>query len=952
MEKYKGLTDSEVIISRNINGKNILTPPKKQSILTLFLEKFEDPIIRILLIAAILSFGISFIHMDFAETIGIFCAILLATGIAFFFELDANKKFDILNKVNDDIYYKVKRNNKICEVSKKDIVVGDIVILETGEEIPADGELLVANSLQIDESCLTGEPLIDKFVEPSNFSTEATYPSNWAMRGTKILNGNCVLEIKTVGDSTEFGKAAEKSTEMSGEITPLNRQLDKLAKFIGVIGFSLALVTFLTLFIKDLFINTYPLIQIGSICIVFFSMCIVLTKVWYPIITDALELLGKNTESKMSDFVENASWFKFIIYGFITFVILISIGFLFNINPLDSNNWNIDIASNFLKYFMVAVTLIVVAVPEGLPMSVTLSLALSMRKMLKNNNLVRKMHACETMGATTVICTDKTGTLTQNRMTVNDTLFLCLENDTLLNSDIVQNSIALNSTAYLDFSDENNIKILGNPTEAALLLWLNENDIDYLNIRNNSKTIEQLTFSTERKYMATLTETNNEKMLYVKGAPEIVLEKCNYILTKNGIESIDQYKSEIESTLLGYQNKAMRTIGFAYEVISDDLDRFENNNIVNSKLIFLGVAAISDPIREDVPMAVNECLNAGIDVKIVTGDTMNTAKEIAKQIGIWTNDDNDSNIITGSDFEKLSDDDASKIVNNIKIVCRARPTDKLRFVQLLQKNDYVVAVTGDGTNDAPALNFAHVGLSMGSGTSVAKEASDITLLDDSFSSITTAVMWGRSLYQNIQKFILFQLTINVAALVIVLIGSLFGHELPLTVTQMLWVNLIMDTFAAAALASLPPSNKVMKDKPRNNNAFIITKAMRYNILFVGFSFVAILLTILYSFEKGVNGENSIYNLSKFFTIFVMLQFWNMFNAKAFQSGKSAFNNIHKSLGFLVVSLVILIGQILIVQFGGDVFRTVPISLKDWVIIISSTSLVLWVGEIYRFFKNK
>lgn len=952
---FTGLTNEKVLESREKHGTNVLTPPEKEPLWRLFAEKFEDPIIRILLIAAFLSLGISFVHWEFAETIGIFCAIFLATGVAFWFELDANKKFDVLNQVNDHALVKVIRNELVCEVPKKDIVVGDIVILGTGEEVPADGELLEAVSLQVDESCLTGEPMIDKTTNPSDFQSEATYPSNWAMRGTKVMDGHGILEIKRVGDSTEYGKVAEQSTEMKREETPLNQQLDKLAKFIGVVGFILAILTFFALFIKDIFLGTttFTMAQLGSIGIIFVSAMVVLVKVWVPIIYDAFELCGKTKE--IPQCIDGRSWLQWIGLGGGVFIVLSVMGFAFGINPLHTESWiSLDVAGRILQYFMVAVTLIVVAVPEGLPMSVTLSLALSMRRMLQNNNLVRKMHACETMGATTVICTDKTGTLTQNQMQVYETQFFALDNQLLSNSELsnlIKESISVNSTAYLDSSQPQKIKSIGNPTEAALLLWLYNQQVDYLGIRESAEIIDQLTFSTERKYMATLINSPllNKKVLYVKGAPEIVLSKSDNVLFKSGKKSVSDSEKEIEELLLQYQNQAMRILGFAYEIIEDDMPRFENGNLVNVNLTYLGLTAISDPVREDVPLAVNECLNAGIQVKIVTGDTPGTAREIGRQIGIWNESDKLHNIITGTEFERLSDEEALKQLEHLKIMCRARPTDKQRLVQLLQRSGEIVAVTGDGTNDAPALNYAQVGLSMGSGTSVAKEASDITLLDDSFKSIASAVMWGRSLYQNIQRFILFQLTINVAALVIVLLGSILGYELPLTVTQMLWVNLIMDTFAAGALASLPPNEKVMDNKPRKNDAFIITPAMRFNILFVGFSFVALLLGLLFIFTE--NGVVSPYDLSRFFTIFVMLQFWNMFNAKAFLTRKSAFSNIKNCIGFILVAIVILVGQVLIVEFGGKVFRTVPLSLKDWGIIIGATSFVLWIGEIVRFTKK-
>lgn len=954
---FVGLTDEQVQESRNKHGDNLLTPPEREPLWKLFLEKFEDPIIRILLIAAFLSLIISFVHNDYAETIGIFCAIFLATGVAFWFEMDANKKFDILNKVTDVDLVKVIRNGKIGEVVKKDIVVGDIILLETGEEVPADGELMEAVSLQIDESTLTGEPQIEKTTNPEHFHTDSTYPSNWLMRGTKVIDGHAVMEVRRVGDATEFGQVAEKATEMTKEDTPLNKQLDRLAKLIGVVGFILAVLTFCTLFARDMIFGGHnvPLVQIGSAGIVIVAAMVALVKVWLPIVYDGFQLMGMDKEVPGS--VENGSWFKWLGFAVLTFAVLIGIGFAFGIDPMNPASWaSIDLAKIILQHFMVAVTLIVVAVPEGLPMSVTLSLAMSMRRMLKTNNLVRKMHACETMGATTVICTDKTGTLTQNQMTIYQTDFFGLK-DQLPNvsgeaSSLVQESIASNTTAHLDHSDPSKAKTLGNPTEAALLLWLHKNDIDYLELREKTDVIEQLTFSTQRKYMATLVEspTLNKKILYVKGAPEIVMSKCKNVASDAKTRLITEVKSEVDDKLVGYQAKAMRTLGFAYKIIEDEKPG-SIEDLADFDLTFLGIVAISDPVREEVPSAVKDCHNAGIDVKIVTGDTPGTAKEIGKQIGVWKEGDGDLQIITGTEFAELSDEEALKRVQGLKIMCRARPTDKQRLVQLLQQTGSVVAVTGDGTNDAPALNYAHVGLSMGSGTSVAKEASDITLLDDSFNSIATAVMWGRSLYQNIQRFILFQLTINVAALSIVFLGSLMGFELPLTVTQMLWVNLIMDTFAAAALASLPPDRSVMDNKPRHPDDFIISPSMSKKILFVGFSFVALLVGMLFYFTS-TDGEITDYHLSVFFTVFVMLQFWNLFNAKAHGTGKSAFHNISKGLGFIVVGLLIVVGQVLIVTFGGEVFRTVPISLKDWGIIIASTSVVLWIGEIARAFSKK
>ena len=950
-----GLTDAEVAASRKIHGTNLLTPPKRESIWKLFIEKFEDPIIRILLIAAFLSLGISFVHQQFAETIGIFFAILLATGVAFWFELDANKKFDLLNKVNDDTLVKVVRNGNICEVSKASIVVSDLVLLATGDEVPADGRLIEAVSLQINESSLTGEPVINKTTHEADFDEEATYPSNTVYRGTTVVDGHGTVEITMVGDSTEYGKVAHESTRISGEATPLNKQLDGLAKLIGVVGFILAAMTFLALFVKDIHAGAtvFSLVQKISTSIVILSMMVALVKVWMPIIFDGFEFL--KLDLKLPKSIEDGGWIKWILIGFGTFLVLASMAYLFGFDLSQPESWvSLVIAGKILSYFMVSVTLIVVAVPEGLPMSVTLSLALSMRRMLQSNNLVRKMHACETMGATTVICTDKTGTLTQNKMQVYRTNFFGLENQTLTNnelSDLIRKAISVNSTAYLDFSDPEKVHAIGNPTEAALLFWLRDQGTNYLDIRNGSEIIEQLTFSTERKYMATVIEApEGKKLLLVKGAPEIVLDLCQSVQLAEKRTSVANYKETIESLLLGYQNQAMRTLGFAYEVIEDDKERIVNGKVEAVNLQYIGIAAISDPVREDVPAAVADCLHAGIDIKIVTGDTPGTAREIGRQIGIWKEEDGETQLITGVEFAGLSDEEALSRIRKLTIMCRARPTDKQRLVQLLQRSGAIVAVTGDGTNDAPALNFAHVGLSMGSGTSVAKEASDITLLDDSFKSIATAVMWGRSLYQNIQRFILFQLTINVAALVIVLLGSIFGNEMPLTVTQMLWVNLIMDTFAAAALASLPPNKKVMQHKPRRNDDFIITPQMRASIFSVGFTFVIFLLWLL-SHYTDQNGDISRINLSRFFTIFVLLQFWNLFNAKAFASGHSAFHHLHKSIGFVVTAILILTGQILIVTFGGEVFRTAPLSVTDWLRIVGGTSIVLWIGEVGRLFSR-
>ena len=862
-QTLNGLSDQEVIESRNKNGINLLTPPKRPSMWKLYWEKFQDPVIRILLVAAVFSLAISVFENEYAETIGIFFAIFLATGIGFYFEYDANKKFDLLNAVGEEIPVTVIRNGKIREIPRKEIVVGDIVILNTGEEVPADGKLLEAVSLQVNESTLTGELMVAKSTDEAHFDKEATYPSDEVMRGTTITDGHGIMRVDRVGDATEIGKVARQATEQSQEQTPLNIQLSRLASLIGKAGFTIAILTFVIFTSKDL----YEYLSVTAV-----------------------------------------------------------------------NDWHqwLDIARIVLKYFMMAVTLIVVAVPEGLPMSVSLSLALNMRRMLKTNNLVRKMHACETMGAITVICTDKTGTLTQNLMQVYDSK---LDES---RADVIAEGISANSTAFLEEKDGKPNGV-GNPTEIALLLWLNGKGKDYMSLREAAKVVNQLTFSTERKYMATLVESPviGKRVLYVKGAPEIVMGKCN--LSAEQIEANNRQ-------LLEYQNKAMRTLGLAYRVVSDEAETDCATLVAEGGLTFLGIFAISDPIRPDVPAAVERCQSAGINIKIVTGDTPGTATEIARQIGLWKPEDTERNRITGVEFAALTDEEALDRVLDLKVMSRARPMDKQRLVQLLQQKGAVVAVTGDGTNDAPALNHAQVGLSMGTGTSVAKEASDITLLDDSFNSIATAVMWGRSLYKNIQRFIVFQLTINVVALLSVLLGAFFGSELPLTVTQMLWVNLIMDTFAAMALASIAPSADVMNEKPRRRSDFIITPTMRNHIFGVGLAFLVLLMGALAYFNNLPGGMNT-HHLTMFFTLFVMLQFWNLFNASVFGTNHSVFKDANHAKGMLSVAAIILVGQIIIVTFGGKVFRTEPLSVAEWLYIVGGTSFVLWIGEASRAVKR-
>lgn len=867
--KRIGLTDEQVKQSREQHGKNVLTPPQRTSLWKLYLDKYRDPIIQILLVAAFVSLILAFIEKNFMETIGIFVAVFLATTVGFYFERDAAKKFNLLTALSEEQPVKVRRNGKVMEIPRHDVVVGDVVLVEVGDEVPADGELIVCNDLQINESALTGEPVAEKSLEGGG---DGAYPRNVILRSTMVMNGRGEFVVTAVGDATEIGKVAKKSTEQTSVETPLHMQLDKLAKMIS---------------------------KVGSV-------------------------------------VSVAAFFIFLIHDILT-------------NPAWGGKDYFYMAEIVLKYFMMAVTLIVMAVPEGLPMAITLSLALNMRRMLKSNNLVRKLHACETMGAVTVICTDKTGTLTQNKMQVS-ALELKQGDEALLDT-----AIALNSTAEL-----NDGKPIGNPTESALLLWLDAQGKDYEELRKQVNVLKQLPFSTERKMMATLAEVDGETYLFVKGAPEIVMKKCI-------IE--DRMQKQTAEELDEWQHKAMRTLAFAYKKIEASIMRTSRTSTAEvvalldaNDLQLQAIAAIADPIRPDVPAAVQECRHAGIEVKVVTGDTAATALEIGKQIGVFEDEPEnigadgsltslDQQMITGEQWEALSDEEAYERAKDIRVMSRARPTDKQRLVAMLQKRGEVVAVTGDGTNDAPALHYAHVGLSLGSGTSVAKEASDMTLLDDSFKSIANAVMWGRSLYRNLQRFLFFQLVVNVAALLLVLGGSVIGTEMPLTVTQILWVNLIMDTFAALALASLPPSHEVMKEKPRKASDFIINKSIGFGILFCGIVFFLVMFALLVYCERRGKGGVDVHELTMFFTTFVMIQFWNLFNAKALMSHHTAFRHFLKNKGMILVLVLVLVGQWIIVTFGGEMFRTTPLSLHEWLLIIGSTSVVLWVGELWRAFKR-
>ena len=859
-----GLTSEQVEASRRQHGRNLLTPPKRPSIWRLYAEKYKDPIIRILLIAALFSLGIGIYENEYVETIGILVAVFLATTIGFYFEYDAQKKFDILNALGQEELVTVIRDSQAMQVPRSELVVGDVVILEQGVEIPADGLLLEAINLQVNESSLTGEPICHKTTDEAHFDREATYPSNRVLRSSMVVDGHGCMKVDAVGDETEIGHVARHATTFTDIETPLNQQLNRLSKLINKVAFTISLLVFVAGTSHGLYV-----------------------------------------------------YFQELMPG----------------QPID---WAI-IAATLLKWFMVTVTLIVMAVPEGLPMAVTLSLALNMRRMLRTNNLVRKLHACETMGAVTVICTDKTGTLTQNRMEVAD-----IQSDHHFEEQLAEN-MAVNSTALLEEGSEG--QGIGNPTECALLLYLRKNGKNYSEYREKAPLTSQLTFSTERKYMATLvtSSVNQRRMLYVKGAPEVILELCQI--------STDQ-QQQIEAILKEYQAGAMRTLAFAHREIGENEGTDCLALAQQGRLTLEGICAIMDPVRPEVPSAVKNCHDAGVHVKMVTGDNAGTAIEIAKRIGLWTESDREEQVITGAAFAALSDEEVLNRIASIKVMSRARPMDKQRFVKLLQEKGAVVAVTGDGTNDVPALNRAQVGLSMGSGTSIAKEASDITLIDDSFRSIATAVMWGRSLYKNIQRFLAFQLTISLTALAISMVGSFLDTDIPLTVTQILWINLIVDTFASLALSTIPPSADVMKEQPRKSSDFILSRFVKKSVGITAGIFFAVLLGILFYFNRWGNNTISLHDLTVFFTFFVMLQFWNLMNARVLGSHQSAFSQLLNCKGLLFVMSMILIGQILIVEFGGKVFRTEPLDITTWLTIVAGSSLVLWIGEIVRYIQRK
>lgn len=956
-----GLTSAQVEESRRLYGDNVLTPPPRDPWWKLYLQKFEDPVIRILIIAAVITLIVGFVDGHFAEGVGIIIAILLATTLGFVNEYRASREFDVLNQVSDDAATSVIRDGVYISVPRRDLVVGDLVLLEEGMEIPADGLVRESIALQVNESLLTGESMPVHKVVSNGTALDDHFHEDKLSRSTLVVGGRGLMEVTAVGDRTRIGEIAHAATGDTDDVTPLNAQLERLSKLIGVVGFTVAALTYVALIARGVAMGELVLAgeQWAFVALLTLSGLTALTRIWLPIVYDAFELAGRPRELPAWLMDGARGWLIPAGAGVAVFIAGLLLGRLVGIIPADPALWLPgSVGSELLRYFMVSVTIIVVAVPEGLPMSVTLSLAYSMRRMTASNNLVRRMHATETVGAATVICSDKTGTLTLNQMRVSAIGFPALGErpmTSLLETEIegwIAEAISANTTAHLSRQPGEPIRMMGDGTEGALLLWLELGKLDYIQHRNAFRLINQLTFSADRKYMATLGQSavSGEIVLHVKGAPEIVLDQCDSVLTPYGVESISAHREQIDAELLDYQRRGMRTLGFAFRRVYDpdetDLEALAEH------LIWLGYVAIADPIRPEVPSAIQACRTAGIKVKVVTGDTAETAKEIARQIGLWDDaDEQDAYAhLSGRDFAALDDQQAREAVKHVKVLSRARPMDKMRLVNLLQENGEIVAVTGDGTNDAPALNFANVGLAMGSGTDIAKEASDIVLLDDSFSSIVNAVKWGRSLYQNIQRFILFQLTINVAALGIALLGPFIGVQFPLTVIQMLWVNLIMDTFASLALATEPPHNGVLQRPPRKASDFIIAPLMSRRILSLGAVFIVVLVGALFLIRQ--DGLITDVELSLFYASFVLLQFWNLFNARVMGRDASAFSGILQNRAFLIIALVILIGTILIVQFGGEIFRTVPLDAGQWIAILALTSPVLLVPEALRLLQSR
>ncbi len=846
--KIQGLTDAEVLSSREKHGLNLLTPPKEVPWWKLYLEKFKDPIIVILLVATAISLAFGIIEGNYTESIGIIAAVLIATGVGFWREYDAKKKFDAMKSDKDYEPVKVRRNGVVVEITKDHVVVGDIAILSAGDEIPADIELFKAIDMKVAESAMTGESVAVPKYPIDEAYTGSGFAPNLLLRGTTIESGLGEGVVIKVGDETEIGKTTIQASEETDNKTPLEEKLGELAGKITTAAFLVAGLMF-----------------------------IILNLVHWD--------------------------FAFGDHAF---------------------SWSMSTLLTEVGFLMGAIVVIIVAVPEGLPLSVTLALAFSMKTMANENNLVKKMHACETIGAVNVIFTDKTGTLTQNCMTVVDVDVR--EED----KDVLNLVGAVNSTANWS----NASRVLGNPTEAAILKHMGHDLSERL--RSEYRILSCIPFSSAYKYMVTQAqnEESKEEIILIKGAPEVIARIIRY----------DKYLGEVSTQ----QARGRRAISAAiinskdYNAVKESL---ESGNPLDD-CTYIGTWFIEDPVRSDVPDAIRKCYGAGIDVVMMTGDNLRTGTEIGRQAGfkdIWA--------IEAKDFwEAVKNPQNGREYPNV--IARCTPTNKLDILKWAKDKDYVCAMTGDGVNDSPSLNHADVGIAMGSGTSVAKEAADIILLDDAFPSIVTGVKWGRSLYKNIKNFLFFQLSINVSACLIAVFGPLVGVEMPFTVIQFLWINLVMDSLAAIALTSEPADERVLSEKPRDRRQFIIDKSLAKSIFGFGI-FVWILCTFVLWGMKHTEFLSKI-DLTVFFASYMVINLWNMFNARVIGKNKSVFSGLKSNYKFTGILLFILAVTILLVQFGGEVFQTHPLSWKTWLTIILVTSPVMIVREIYfqLFGKNK
>ena len=904
VDSSRGLSEKQIAQNQKKYGKNQFSPGEKISLGKKILEALKEPMIFILLIAALITIGMNIykqsqgLHAEFTESIGILVAITISVSIKVIMEGRSEKAFETLNNINEDIKVKVLRNGIIQYIYKKDVVVGDIIKIETGAKVPADGRLIDSLQLKVDESMLTGESIaVNKNFEQTitNAKTVLSERKNMVFAGTFITYGQGTVIITSVGDKTEMGNIASELKHPVSKSTPLQEKLDKLARSITTFG------------------------VIASILILFYEL------------------------------------FKIYI----------------------SNNLSFDTVQNA---FMVSVALIVAAVPEGLPTIVAMTLALNIIKMAKSNALVRKLIACETIGCINVICSDKTGTLTKNQMTVID----IWNNGKLINPSDLKNrflieNFTINSTADITIKD-GNVKFIGNPTECSLLkafsdtvcsvspkqctyyeqsnsicggqcekyTYKNDDYISYTDIRNSSNIIFQYPFSSDKKSMTTVILVDKLYKVYSKGSPEKIISLCSTIIINNKIELFtDELREKVNNEIIKLQQEAKRILAFSHNDINTGYDDWnKSQDKVESNMIFDGFVSIADPLRDDVYEAVEKCKKSGISLKILTGDNIVTATSIAKQLNIVNKD---SIIIEAQQIDEMSNEELLKILDKIILIARSKPLTKMRIVNLLKKHGNVVAVTGDGINDAPALKNADVGIAMGiTGTEVSKEASDIILLDDSFSTIVKAVEWGRGIYENFQRFIQFQLTVNLVAVLTVFVCEMFGLPVPFTTIQLLWVNLIMDGPPALSLGLESLRNHLMEQEPVKRDTNIITRNMLFRIIINGvFIVFMIMLLINKQILGGTQGQQS----SIIFTTFVMFQLFNSFNSREL-GNESIFTNLLKNKPMLWIIGATFFVQILITQFGGQIFKTAPLSISMWLRIIAYSFSVVAFSEVIRFIKRK